>query len=226
MKTITLKWVMFMLLLLPHTSKAQEIHHQLELFFSNHSLAVFESDLGFTPDNYANQFWIEKANANYDSFAREIREKLIQGDSMSLLDFEMDYLELVNATKASIKKLPNQPFLGTPKVLNGPCVNMDFETGDLMGWELTRGNVDGSVPYSFVAEFPVGPGPYHQIFGGGNDPITGIPCVNPASGAFSVRLGNGTGTGARAARMKQAFLVDASNYLFTYSYAVVFESPI
>ena len=34
-----------------------------------------------------------------------------------------------------------------PKSLNGPCDNMDFETGDLSGWELTRGDVDGSAPY-------------------------------------------------------------------------------
>jgi len=103
---------------------------------------------------------------------------------------------------------------------------MDFEAGDLSGWTLTRGNVDGSAPYSFVGEFPVGPGAYHQIFAGGLDPVCGIPRVGPLGGGFATRLGNGTGVGARAARIKQTFLVDATNYLFTYSYAVVFQSPV
>jgi len=114
----------------------------------------------------------------------------------------------------------------SPKVQDGPCVNMDFETGDFTGWTLTRGTVTGAAPYSFAGEFPVGPGPYHVIFGGGVDPVTGIPRVDPMGGGFSARLGNGTGVGAQAARLKQTFLVDATNYMFTYSYAVVFESPL
>ena len=40
-----------------------------------------------------------------------------------------------------------------------------------------------------------------------------------------MRLGNGNGVGARAARLRQTFMVDNTNYMFTYSYAVVFESP-
>ena len=79
--------------------------------------------------------------------------------------------------------------------------------------------------YYDINEVIVGPGAYHSIFGGGVDPVCGIPCVNPAGGAFSARLGNGTGTGARAAKLRQTFLVDATNYMYRYSYAVVFQSP-
>lgn len=214
-----------MLLLLPITSKAQEIHQQLETFFSNHSLSTFESHLGFHLDDYKHQRRVEYANETYDVFFQSVHDRLENGDSLSLTDMTIEYDALVLSTKNSLKQISDQTFSVFAKQLDGPCVNMDFETGDLTGWDLTRGNVDGSAPYSFAAEFPIAPGPYHQIFGGGVDPITGVPCVNPLNGNFSVRLGNGTGTGARAARMKQTFLVDATNYMFTYSYAVVFESP-
>ncbi len=225
MKTNKLNWVMFMLLLLPNISKAQEIHQQLETFFSNHSLRIFETDLGLFPEDYTHLNRVDKINETYDAFFQSVHQRLTQGDSLSPTDLEFEYSALLLSTKTDLKNLPNQPIVITAKQLNGPCVNMDFETGDLTGWDLTRGNVDGSAPYSFVAEFPVVPGAYHQIFGGGLDPITGVPRVNPLNGNFSVRLGNGTGVGARAARMKQTFLVDATNYMFTYSYAVVFESP-
>ncbi|PHR35342.1 MAG: hypothetical protein COA38_02355 [Fluviicola sp.] len=225
MKTNKLNRVIFMLLLLPNICNAQEIHQQLETFFSNHNLRTFEIDLGIQPDDYIHLNRIDEINETYDSFFLSVKERLTQGDSLSLTDLESEYGALLLSTQTTLKNLPDEPFLGSPKLLDGPCVNMDFETGDLSGWDLTRGNVDGSAPYSFVAEFPVGPGAYHQIFGGGVDPITGVPRVNPLNGNFSVRLGNGTGTGARAARMKQTFLVDATNYMFTYSYAVVFESP-
>ncbi len=114
----------------------------------------------------------------------------------------------------------------TPKLLNGPCVNMDFETGDLSGWSLETGMVDGSIPYSYVGGTPAGPGPSHLIVNGGNDPvIPAIPMVNPDGGAFSTRLGNGITDGAGAAKMRQTFLVTPTNSILTYSYAVVFEDP-
>ncbi|MDG1332208.1 MAG: PKD domain-containing protein [Crocinitomicaceae bacterium] len=225
MKTNTLTWVISMLLLLPNICKAQDIHQQLENFFSNHSLRIFETDLGLTPNDYKHLNRVDRIDDNYNVFFHSVHDRLERGDSLSQSDLQIEYDALVGSTKTELKQMPDQPFMGSPKLLDGPCVNMDFETGDLTGWDLTRGNVDGSAPYSFVNEFVVGPGPYHQIFGGGVDPITGVPRVNPLNGNFSVRLGNGVGVGARAARMKQTFLVDATNYMFTYSYAVIFESP-
>lgn len=215
-----------MLLLLPNISKAQEIHQQLETFFSNHSLRTFESDLGFNPNDYVHLRRVDFVNQAYDDFYQSIHDRLENGELVSLPDMHADYNALLRSTKNSLRNISDEIFLGSPKQLDGPCVNMDFETGDLTGWDLTQGIVDGSAPFSFTAEFPVGPGAYHQIFAGGLDPVTGIQTVNPISGSFSVRLGNGTGTGARAARMKQTFLVDATNYMFTYSYAVIFESPV
>ncbi len=203
-------------------------HDGIEHYFESKPLAVFENDLELSEDDFYNQPLIEFIDDQYQIFHADIESRIKNGEEISDAEFLVEYTNYIAQTHAAIdaEKFPQQPPIAyTPKVIDGPCVNMDFETGDFTGWELTRGDVDGSVPYSYVGEFVVGPGAYHTVFGGGVDPVTGIPMVNPLQGAFSVRLGNGIGTGARAARMRQTFLVDATNYLFQYSYAVIFESP-
>jgi gliding motility-associated-like protein len=226
MKTSIIITIVFWFISL--SMNAQHDHEGLEEFFHTKSLAVFEKDLELSSDDFQKQQILTLVDDEYQNFQSNVRSRLDQGIEISDDQFKTEYSAKVISVKEQIGllsdiDLPAPVF--TPKAINGPCVNMDFEDGDFNGWDLTRGNVDGSVPYSFVGEFPVGPSAYHQIFGGGVDPVTGIPTVNPLGGAFSARLGNGTGTGARAARMKQTFLVDATNYLYTYSYAVVFESP-
>jgi len=109
--------------------------------------------------------------------------------------------------KPIIKDKPNN----TVKVLNGPCVNMDFEAGNLTGWTLQRGTRTSANLYDFSSPVNVGAGANHLICNGGVDPVVGIPRVGPGGGTFSVRLGNGTTTGSGAARMTQSFLVDPSN---------------
>ncbi len=202
-------------------------HDGIEHYFGAITLAVFEQDLGLSENDYYNQPLIEFIDDRYQVFHSEIRARIDNGEELSDEQFQLEYANFIletNQLREVTKFPPSAPF-PTPKIIDGPCVNMDFETGDFTGWELTRGNVNGAVPYSYVGEFVVAPGAYHSIMGGGNDPVVGIPRVNPMGGNFSVRLGNGTGTGARGARMRQTFLVDATNYLFQYSYAVIFQSP-
>jgi gliding motility-associated-like protein len=114
------------------------------------------------------------------------------------------------------------------KQFNGPCVNMDFEQGNLNGWDMFEGDVNNA-PYVMINAVQIGaPGAHHTIMTGGNDPVVGaaLPMVNPnGGGGFSLRLGDGTGTGSRAASVRQTFLVDANNAAFVYSYAVVLENP-
>ncbi|MCH2223433.1 MAG: PKD domain-containing protein, partial [Crocinitomicaceae bacterium] len=206
---------------------SQHDHEELEHLFSKHSLSDFENLIGVQDSNIQNMRYLNFIDSTYQNFHKSIEQRLRNGEEISDGQFSLEYLELVSNV-ASIKNNFDKPLDidFTPKALNGPCVNMDFETGDVSGWELTRGNVDGSAPYSYVGEFVVGPGPYHQVFGGGVDPVTGISRVNPLGGGFSARLGNGTGVGARAARLRQTFLVDSTNFMFTYSYAVIFQSPV
>ncbi|MCH2231103.1 MAG: PKD domain-containing protein [Crocinitomicaceae bacterium] len=206
---------------------AQSIHEEMDHLFESTSLLTFESDLNLNTSDYDNTMLLDIIDAEYQAFFTNLYGRVGSGEAISHAQFDTEYHNLVSSTLPVVKGMKGvvAPVYSV-KALDGPCVNMDFESGDLTGWELTRGNVDGSAPFSFVGEFAVGPGPYHTIYTGGVDPVTGIPRVNPLGGAFSTRLGNGTGTGARAARMKQTFLVDSTNYMFTYSYAVVFQSPV
>jgi len=225
MKTVVL--ILF-LAFLPTHFFAQDSHEVLENLFESKPLIIFEEDCGLVDSSYLNQNLLDYVDSMYQSFHFSIENRLENGEKIHDSVFLENYFSLVDSIK---EEIPNfYPFsqstsLPTNKSLDGPCVNMDFEQGDLSGWTLSRGDVDGSAPYSFVNPFLTGPGPYHQIFGGGVDPVCGIQRVNPLSGNFSVRLGNGTGVGARAAKMSQTFLVDPTNFLFTYSYAVVFQSP-
>ena len=164
MKTHTWNWVIFMLLLLPFKSKAKELHQQIELFFANHSLSVFENDLGLQLDDYLYQNHIDKIDEVYDGFFQSIHERLEIGVLLLHSEIELEDAWLLISTKLELKPLPNLPFAGIPKLLDGLFVNMDFETGDLTGWTLIRGDVDGSAPYSFLGEFGVGPGAYHNFF--------------------------------------------------------------
>lgn len=203
-------------------------HDEIEHLFESLSLATFEQDLGLSESDYYDQSLMEFIDNQYQIFQSDIKTRIGIGEVISDQQFLIEYSNFIQTTLELIEvtELPQTaPMPNTPKIINGPCVNMDFETGDFTGWELTRGNTPGGVPYSYTGEFVVAPGAYHTIMGGGTDPVTGISRVNPMGGNFSVRLGNGTGTGARGARMRQTFLVDATNYLFQYSYAVIFESP-
>lgn len=211
-------------------SYSQTDHHVIEELFAGKSLANFEQNIGISPSDYQDQVLMDQIDLEYQNFIDSIRTELNNGMPVAQSDLDWSFQQLVEKIQVTYDFGQNGPVKpnqsgGTPKAANGPCENMDFETGDVTGWELTRGDVTGATPFSYANEWVTGPGPYHTVFGGGNDPITGIPRVNPQGGNFSVRLGNGNGVGARAARLRQTFMVDNTNYMFTYSYAVVFESP-
>ncbi|MCE2743015.1 MAG: Ig-like domain-containing protein, partial [Fluviicola sp.] len=109
------------------------------------------------------------------------------------------------------------------------CTNIGFENGTTSGWTATHGVVDDGIatapypvytPTSFTASAT-----QHQITTAGNDPVVGaaLPRVCPGLGPNSLRLGDGTGTGAKGASIEQRFSVTSANALFTYYYAVVFQ---
>ncbi len=101
----------------------------------------------------------------------------------------------------------------------GPCVNIDFEGGNLNGWAPTCGwhplfNPLGCCP---------NPGGQQLITTGGLDPAGNFPMVAPG-GNFSLRLGDNI-NGGEADRIEQTFFVTPANANFQYKYAVVFEDP-
>ncbi|MBW6483130.1 MAG: PKD domain-containing protein [Vicingaceae bacterium] len=110
------------------------------------------------------------------------------------------------------------------KAAGDPCNNADFETCDFTGWDLFDGNVNNQ-PYQMINITPSGPGGHHTITTPGMDPLVPIPTTDPNGGGCSVMLGDFTGTGSKAASMRQTFLVTPQSTSFTYSYALVLEDP-
>ena len=210
---------------LSFSALSQHNHHQTENYFTEKSLYDFEIEVGMSGNDFYNSAMISYVDKKYQQFHDSVQQLVDSESEIDSLALEFEYDSLILAVKNHKETMDTSVVIPTPKQLNGPCVNMDFENGDLSGWDLYRGEVDGSAPFSFSNQIPAAAGPYHQIMNGGNDPVTGIPTVGPLGGNFSVRLGNGTGAGAVAAKMRQTFLVDNTNYMFTYSYAVVFQSP-
>ncbi|MFT7345076.1 MAG: hypothetical protein ACI9XP_001670, partial [Lentimonas sp.] len=206
---------------------SQGDHDKIEQLFHNKSLRNFENDINPTRTQI-NDFEVQELiDKEYQDFHWSIKKRLLNKEEISQIVFDKLYQAKITATRALTKGITpkkQNPTISR-KSVDSPCDNMDFEQGNVNGWSLTRGDVDGSAPYSFIGEYPVSAGSYHQFFGNGTDRVTGIPTNNPLNGNYSVMLGNGTGVGAKAARMSQTFLVDSNNYLYTYSYAVIFESP-
>ncbi|TXB67068.1 PKD domain-containing protein [Vicingus serpentipes] len=146
-------------------------------------------------------------------------------------DFKQYQLDNPKPTKNQNTTNPTRHYdlfdLGNPSNFKGPgeaCNNPDFETGDATGWELSTGEVDGTVEYSYINVTPttLGGSTQHTIMtGAGVDAIGGFPVVNPDGGNFSLMLGDGTGTNYSGADASQTFMVDANSAAFSYSYAIV-----
>lgn len=125
---------------------------------------------------------------------------------------------LTTGTSGTSNQKPN-PF-NPQNTFAGPCINIDYENGNINGWTASSGfhpvfNPLGCCPT---------PGGQNQVTTGtGIDPVGGFPVVAPG-GNFSLLLGNNV-TGGEADRIEQTFMVSAGNANFTYRYAVVFQDP-
>jgi gliding motility-associated-like protein len=101
------------------------------------------------------------------------------------------------------------------------CPNVDFSTGTFANWQGRTGTCCPiNLPTTgFVA------GRHTIIAAAGTDPFTGGGLVLPAPGFAQVaRLGNPV-NGAEAEGLSYTILVDPTNALFIYTYAVVLEDP-
>lgn len=110
------------------------------------------------------------------------------------------------------------------------CLNSDFESGDFSTWitqcgtvNATLGAINGVTNYTLPAN--CNGVVQHSIAAGGIDPNTGFPRVYPGGGGFSAMIGDGTGSGARAAVVRKTFLVDPTNTTLIYYYSAVLETP-
>lgn len=160
-----------------------------------------------------------------------INEYITKGFDFSTTgDFVFNYLDSIyqigelNLRENFVEQV-GTPFVPT-RAAGDPCTNMDFEDGTINGWELYDGSVNSNPSQMVGATQVFAQNAQHTLMGPGADPVVpAISTVNPNGGSWSMRLGDGTGTGGRAASIKQTFLVDSSNSVFTYSYAVILEDP-
>lgn len=106
---------------------------------------------------------------------------------------------------------------------NGGCPNLGFDQGDFSHW---TGGTGSCCPIDILGQNLV-MGRHTIMSGPGTDPNTDdvITVVAPGGGPYSARLGNPS-TGAQAERLRYSMLVDASNALFVYRYAVILEDPM
>lgn len=234
-----LVFVVFLLLAAPHSYAQEHEHHhhsdpkisKAEKWLSHHfDEETYVSDL-YDPALF-NDFQNNRIGAYFHQKISSLKSEVIH----LWIDGEIKKEE-VNDWFESKKPflisafLTDQPGKGkgkplaVPKAPNGPCTNMDFESCDFTGWNLFQGTVDAN-PYIMNGATAVGPNVQHFITTPGTDPVVpAIQMTNPNGGGCSVQLGDGTGTGGRAASLTQTFLVDNSNAVYTYSYALILEDP-
>lgn len=113
------------------------------------------------------------------------------------------------------------------------CNNIGFENKNFDGWKGSTGKVLSGLssdPYPKYAPNNniITSSSQHIICTSGFDPVVGgtiLPKVCPTLQTHSVQLGDGAISGANGASLERQFNVDASNALFTYYYAVVFQNP-
>ncbi len=226
MKFTRVYHIVLAFMMIAFTSLSQDNHDKVDKVLSKWPLSFVVDTLKISDRYYTESVVEELVNSKFMQFQSNV-ESLFEANpnpsKFEIKEIENEFLSNLNLSVSDAPVNKNRP-VNQQKVLNGPCVNMDFETGNTTGWSLFTGTRTNATLYNFSGSTPVGPGANHQIFGGGVDPVVGIPRVCPG-GNFSCRLGNGTTTGSGAARMTQSFLVDATNMYFTYNYAVVFQSP-
>lgn len=109
---------------------------------------------------------------------------------------------------------------------NDSCININFENGNCIGWDVIIGTVPSTTPpqpFTFIQSgiSTCDSSVNHNIVTAGIDTVCGIPKIFPGGGDYSIQLGNGEITGNGAARIQQTFLVDSVNTAFAYHYALV-----
>ncbi|MDI1353523.1 MAG: PKD domain-containing protein [bacterium] len=174
------------------------------------------------------RLWDSVANAgNYSGY-----EKAIYIQHQKLLHANLPFEKFDTGGDTTKYVIPRKGIGGQSSinVVNGPCTNIDFESGLLTGWTPSWGfNPNATNPAYVPACCPTPGGSQVIVSGPGLDPYGGFPVVFPG-GSFSLKLGDDLGgpnsnDNAHSDRVEQTFSVTAANANFTYRYAVVLQNP-
>lgn len=187
----------------------KELYHDKIEFFTNSSLN--ENFLIDTVnDNYKN--WLTNKQIFYykqaQNFALESKELLI-----------------IDSTQA------NYSMISPSTCAHNDCTNIGFEVGDLSSWNEYTGIacIDPSFGSHSCHSFtnPIASPAQIEIQSGtGFDPFVNsskLPVVCPG-GSYSLRIEN-TLLGGHASKITRDFIVNTSNSMYLYKYAVVLEDP-
>lgn len=152
----------------------------------------------------------------------EITDLTIESYTEELIKKYLSVYDSFQKQKREFADLQNQNVY-VPLSFNGPCENIDFESGTTAGWQGAIGtSCTDPTPCFQVAGFST---TRHQIMNDTMvDPyIPTLPVVAPG-GNYSFRLENYR-NGGDASLIRQTFLVTPTNNIFTYRYAAVLEDP-
>jgi len=105
--------------------------------------------------------------------------------------------------------------------------NVDFEFGDLSNWLFWNGTVTTGPIYTWGS--PVAPvyGQEVLLSGIGFDRFGGFPIVPPGGGAYAMKLGDDSTTGAKCSKAVYYVHVPvgSTHFSIVYQYAVIFQDP-
>ncbi|TXH53609.1 MAG: PKD domain-containing protein, partial [Bacteroidia bacterium] len=221
----------------PSFSQIQIAEHQhgIEEFFTDFTLldCIEQSNLlqRYSEESAMQSF----VDQQYDQFYVAIEQLYAQqGNQMSHDQFESlknTFLSSLVSNALNISKVKDLNNQEPEKLINGPCVNMDFETGNYTGWTSSMGFRTTASLYDFSAPItlPASAAQCAVVTPGVDPNVAAIQRVFPGAGGGtrSLRLGSSNlGNENRAVRLEQTFLVDNFNKFFTYHYAVIFEAPV
>ena len=117
-----------------------------------------------------------------------------------------------------------RPLGNVASINNAPCVNEDFESGNLSGWTASRGrNTSSQIYPTFTTNISAG-SQVSVVTTPLTDPFVGTIPASPLGGTKVVRINN-TSTGqAPVIRIQQTFSVTPSNYLYDFAYWAVMQN--
>lgn len=104
------------------------------------------------------------------------------------------------------------------------CPNSDFSAGNFSNWQGRQGTLNTPATFNFPTAGISVPN-YHQVITvPGTDPNTGgVLQLIPPGYTSSARINSQANTNGRASQLSYTMVVDPSNALFVYNYAVVLE---
>ncbi len=163
-------------------------------------------------------------NGGYQSVTAATLAQYVNGLKQSYINQYSSFL----TNKASfIQQLALQSANNKVQQVNGPCVNMGFETGDTTGWttyDAAACTNPTPCPVAPATTLVPGPDPRITIKTAGFDPYVPTLSMVPPGATYSLMLEDYL-NGANASEISQTFLVTATNNLLTYKYAAVLEDP-